>query len=384
MWFALRDGGAHQLVWRRIVTELGSTPNVFDHSEKTDAPMSDVPIASEKNPSLARVPGSISEPDPSGSLPVDAAVRPFGLPRDAESLHAILCERLAAIRGKNIVLLLNRGNRGDGVIHKGGRRLLKSIGLTWQEIHEPEAPSTISADVLLVIAGGAFCRYTHSIVAVVKRYESQVDQVIILPASFDLRCPQVRRFAGTWSDKYTVFCRERRSFDALTRAEAGPKELRLAHDLAFWADLRSWAMRPHAGTVGIFRRDREAVFEQRPINYQGKDISRGSDGEPELLLDYVSRFSTIHTDRTHAAITGAMMGREVWLYRNAYFKNQAIFEHSLSHLPNVHFVGKQPFSFRQLGATLYTHYVQRNAYHLKQKLRLAREKFAARFPAAGR
>jgi exopolysaccharide biosynthesis predicted pyruvyltransferase EpsI len=289
-----------------------------------------------------------------------------------------------AIRGKRIVLLLNRGNRGDGVIHMGGRRFLKSLGLTWQEIHQPDAPPSISADVLLVIAGGAFCRYTHSIVSVIKRYEGQVKQVIILPASFDLRCSEVRRFAGTWSEKYTVFCRERRSFDALKRANARPKSLLLAHDLAFWADLRPWAVRSHDGTVGIFRRDREAVFERRPIQFSGKDISRGSDSEPELLLDYVSRFSVIHTDRTHAAITGAMMGREVWLYRNAYFKNQAIHEHSLSHLPNVHFVGKQPFSLRQFGAALYTHYVQRNAYHLRRKWRLVRDAIAARLAAAAR
>jgi len=306
------------------------------------------------------------------------------LPPDAASLHAELSRQLTAIRGKKIVLLLNRGNRGDGVIHLGAQRFLKSLGLSWAEVHEENAPASISADVLLVVAAGALCRYTHSIVGIINRYARHVEQVIILPSSFDLHCSEVRRFIGAWSDKYTVFCRERRSFDALTRTGAAPNKLFLAHDLAFWCDVRHWAARPHAGTVGIFRRDRETVFERRPLHFSGKDISRGPDSEPETLLDYVARYSVIHTDRTHAAITGAMMGREIWFYRNAYFKNQAIYEHSLSHLPQVHFVSKQPFSLHQFGAAMYTHYVRRNAFRLRRKWRATRDTIVARLAAASR
>lgn len=63
----------------------------------------------------------------------------------------------------------------------------------------------------------------------------------------------------------------------------------------------------------------------------------GTQDEPEKLLGHVARFSVIHTDRTHGAIAGALMGREVHLYPNAYFKNRAIYEHSLHHFPHVSF-----------------------------------------------
>lgn len=285
-------------------------------------------------------------------------------PRFKELAHA-----LAGVRGQRLVLLRNRGNRGDGVIHLGAQRLLHALGLEYRDIHQPDAPQAIEADVLLVVAGGAFCRTTHSIVALIERYAPTVQHVIILPASFDVSCGEVRRFARSWDERFTVFCREQRSFEALRALPVRAQGLMLSHDLAFCADLQPWAERPAEGSVAIVRRDREAVFDRRPLDIGGRDISRGSDAEAEILLDYVARFAVVHTDRTHAAITAAMMGREVWLYRNAYFKNQAIFEHSLSRMPNVRFVGKQAFSLRQCGAALYTHYVQRNAWRLRKRWR---------------
>jgi glycosyltransferase involved in cell wall biosynthesis len=220
-------------------------------------------------------------------------------------------------------------------------------------------------------------------VDVVERYARQVERVIILPSSFDLSCSRVRRFVDSWDRRYTVFCRERRSFASLAAVPHKAQPVILSHDLAFWADLRPWAEQPHSGTGGVFRRDREAVFERRPEIPGSKDISRGPDTQPEVLLDFVAKFSVIHTDRTHAAITGAIMGREVWFYRNAYFKNEAIYEHSLAHLPNVHFVGKQPFSLRQFSATVYAHHVQRNVYRARAKWQKIRSSSRPQSASAG-
>ena len=275
---------------------------------------------------------------------------------------------LRALRGRRVVALLNRGNRGDGVIHLGGRRLFAALDLECAEVREADAPARIRGDVLLVFGCGAFCRGTHSLVEVVKRYSPQVSEIVILPSSFDLSSKPVREFVRTWDERFVVFCRERRSHAAVTAANTRARQVLLAHDLAFWADLREWAERSHAGTGAVFRRDAEAVFDRRPQIAGALDVSRGPDAQPEVLLDFVARHAVIHTDRTHAAITGAMMGREVWFYRNAYFKNEAIYEHSLAHLPNVRFVGKQPFSLRQCGRTLYAHHVQRNAWRVRAKL----------------
>jgi hypothetical protein len=276
-------------------------------------------------------------------------------------LHQELGEELQALRGLRIALLVNRGNRGDGVIHRGGRELLQRLGLVFEEIYETRAPETLEADVLLVFANGAFCRVTHTMIAVTERLARRVKRVILLPGSFETDVPAVADFARRWDERYTVYCRETVSHAGLLALGVPPERLRLSHDLALAADLSVWAARPQAGRIGIFRRDKEITFERRPRDLERHDASHGPDTEADALLDFVSRYSEIHTDRTHAAITGAMMGRQVWMYCNCYFKNEAIYRHSLSTFPNVHFVGKQPFSFFEFGRALYWK-ARRHAY----------------------
>jgi hypothetical protein len=263
-------------------------------------------------------------------------------------MNGALAKLLAELRGKDVVALLNRGNRGDGLIHLGGRQLLARLDLPCREYHETDEVGAVRGDVLLVYGAGAMSRGTHTLPRLVSDLARRFRQVIILPASFDLSEPQVRAFARSWDQRYIVFCRELVSFDALRRDGATPKSILLGHDLAFHADLTEWAARPAKGRAGLFRRDIEAAFGRLPANFDVvDDASRGSDREPQLLLDFVARFAEIHTDRCHGAISGAMMGRRVVLYRNSYFKNRAVYDHSLAGMPNVRFVERTPFSFRQ-------------------------------------
>jgi hypothetical protein len=277
---------------------------------------------------------------------------------------------LAQLQGKEIVVLVNRGNRGDGVIHMAGRSLFASAGLEWREIEELEAPASLKADVLLVFSAGAFCQTTHTMVDVTERLSRGVSQVILLPGSFDVRAPAVAKFARGWDERWTVYCREKVSYEAL-RAVVSPKcQLKLSHDLAFAADLSEWANRPHSGRIGIFRRDKEITFQRLPRDLARIDASHGPHAEATALLDIVARYSEIHTDRTHAAITGAMMGRQVWMYCNRYYKNSAIYQHSMADLPNVHFMDRQPFSLRECARALYWT-ARRHAFKARARLRAA-------------
>jgi exopolysaccharide biosynthesis predicted pyruvyltransferase EpsI len=258
-----------------------------------------------------------------------------------------LIKTLLEFSNREVTALLNRGNRGDGVIHMGGRQLFAQLGLKVREVREQDAESCSGGDVLLVFGGGAFGRGTHTLARLIPKLTSRYRQVVLLPASFDLGAGAVRRFAQSWGPTYTVCCRELVSFDSVRKIGARPRALLLAHDLAFHADMAPWASRPHTGMIGIFRRDNEASFSALPTGLQNHDASHGTDLEPEKLLDYVANFSVVHTDRCHAAITAAMMGREVHFYRNNYFKNEAIYDQSLSHYPNIKFVRTSKFSIRQ-------------------------------------
>lgn len=269
-------------------------------------------------------------------------------------MNGALAQLLTEYRGRDVVVLLNRGNRGDGVIHMGGRKLFDLVGLTYREFHETEDLSHMQGDVLLIHGAGAMSRGTHSLPRLMKVVAPRFADIVILPSSFDLSEPSVREFAATWDEKYNVFCRELVSFDQLRQAGATPKVLLLGHDLAFHADLKSWAAKPAQGRAGIFRQDKEATYGRLPRDLDVlEDASYGTDREPERLLDFVARFEEIHTDRCHAAITGAMMGRTIVFYRNNYFKNQAIYHHSLAGMPHVRFVKRTPFSLAQYFRVMY-------------------------------
>lgn len=269
-------------------------------------------------------------------------------------MNGALAQLLLEFRGRDVVVLLNRGNRGDGVIHLGGRQLLGLLGITYREYHELDDLSHMQGDVLLIHGAGAMSRGTHSLPRVLKSVAPRFSHIVMLPSSFDLNEPSVRDFAATWDAKYSVFCRELVSLSALQEAGATPDVLLLGHDLAFHADLKPWATRPAKGRVGIFRQDKEATYGRLPRDLDVyEDASYGSDREPERLLEFVARFSEIHTDRCHAAITAAMMGRTVVFYRNNYFKNQAIYDHSLATMPHVHFVRRTSFSMAQFARVMY-------------------------------
>jgi hypothetical protein len=282
------------------------------------------------------------------------------------TINGALARLLLELRGRDFAVLLNGGSRGDGVTHLGGRQLLEKLGIIAREFREADDLSHLQGDVLLIHGAGAMARRTRSFCRMMRSVAPRFTTVVLLPSTFDLEVPQVRAFAEMWDSKYHVFCREVVSFGALQAAQPRPKKLLLGQDLAFHADLTEWAGRPAAGRAGIFRRDAEAGYGKLPRNFDVcEDASYGSAREPERLLDFVARFSEIHTDRSHAAIVGAMMKRKVVFYRNSYFKNQAIYDHSLAPLPHVRFVRRTPFSFSQFSRAVYWTRVQ----PVKRKMR---------------
>ncbi len=269
-------------------------------------------------------------------------------------MNGALLRLLAGLRDQDVVALLNRGNRGDGLIHRGGRLLLAEAGISCRELRETERLDEVHGDALLVYGAGAMGRGTHTLPRVVTALAPRFAQVILLPCTIDVREPGVRRFVRSWDRKYSVFCRELVTFDSLRSEGATPRAMLLGHDLAFHVDYGPWAARPASGRGGLFRRDNEAAYGRVPRNLAVcEDASNGSDREADRLLDYLAPLAELHTDRCHAAIAAAMMGRKVVMYRNNYFKNRAIYDHSLAGMPNVRFVEHTPFSLRQFTANLY-------------------------------
>ncbi|HWA86660.1 MAG TPA: hypothetical protein VG710_10585 [Opitutus sp.] len=266
----------------------------------------------------------------------------------SSSLNGALVKLLDEMRGRKIAALLNHGHRGDGISLLGGGQLLASLGLKCRCFFESDDLSRMEGDVLLVYGAGPLARESRAFRRGLSTITNRFAEVVILPTSFDVDAPAVRDFSETWNRKFTVFCRELVSLDALRELRTSAKALLLGHDLAFHLDVSPWAARHGQGRAGIFRCDRDAAYDRVPRDFDAReDAALGPEREPGPLLDFISRFSEIHTDRSPAAIAAALMGRKVVFYRNRNFRNQAVYDHSLAGTTNVTFARRSAFSFVQ-------------------------------------
>lgn len=249
-----------------------------------------------------------------------------------KNVYSILNE----IRPCRTTVLLNHGNRGDGIILMGGRRLLDDHQISYHEIRYPEPAS---GKILLVYGCGAFSERFHHMVTYTRHYFDHFERIIILPASFQTSCPKVGEFLSTLPDKVEIFCREKYSYDLVQDCIRRKDTVYLDMDLAFYVDYSRW-QRKGGGIAKSFRTDEEAPLAQ--LDEDNIDLSQGDETMGEALLKDISAFYEIHTNRAHVAIAAALMGKQTHLYPSTYHKQKGIYEYSLAHLKNVRWYDKLP------------------------------------------
>ena len=146
-----------------------------------------------------------------------------------------------------------------------------------------------------------------------------------------------------------ILCRESISL-AYVAKQIGPENVLLAHDAAFLLAPR--LQKDFADRIGetmtakcrSFRTDRESIYwELRGndimVEHQGAWTDMAAARDCVLAVaSYLLRFDVVETDRLHCAILAAILGRRTMLRANSYYKNIAVFEHSLSRFSNTIFL----------------------------------------------
>lgn len=196
----------------------------------------------------------------------------------------------------------------------------------------------------------------HHMVEFINFYIPKFRSIYILPSSFDVRCREVRDFITHLPINVKIYCREKYSYDELKSLLPFKDQVFMDKDMAFHYDYSRWKKKGD-GVLIAFRSDDESVFSIKILRLtferfikiicilMGKsfscvDVSQGSEKQCEAFLEKIASYQEIYTDRAHASIAGAMMGKVVYMFPSRYHKQKGIYEYSLSGLPSVHWANR--------------------------------------------
>ncbi len=233
-----------------------------------------------------------------------------------------------ASAGRPVIFMQNHGNYGDALIRLGTLRFFEDIGLTIRELDMGSRVDKLQAialgltPALFVYSGsGAWSRACEVGYRNVRRQMWLTRRLFVLPTTFEI--------APTLDAP--IFVR-----DIADSMEAAPKGT-FCHDMAFYLatihpDRVLRDRTPATKPVGlVFRTDNEARAHGLANHPENFDLSANGDHRSDAaeFLRYLDQFDHVITDRLHAAIGAALLGKRVSLAPGNYFKIKAIYDSSL-------------------------------------------------------
>jgi len=222
------------------------------------------------------------------------------------------------------------GNYGDSLIWHGTKILLSSLNISE---HCVDISSSKNNDVLFIDGGGNLVDYYSDVKDFLIKKPGLYREIIILPHT--IFGEEQIEVLNNVSSKLTIFCRERVSVkfleDGLTHGE-----VYLWHDCAFYNIFTP--ISAGKGTLNAFRSDQESILNLKPE--QNIDISYNGYATKPLdeFIKIIQQYEYVNTDRLHVAIGATLLGKQVKLYPNSYYKNKAVFDYSLRKFPNINFI----------------------------------------------
>jgi exopolysaccharide biosynthesis predicted pyruvyltransferase EpsI len=294
---------------------------------------------------------------------------------------------LLRLGNERLSYIPNPGNAGDSLIASGTFHLFDRLGLNYFVASQHR--SNYAGEVVLYGGGGNLGKMTNVSARFLSRIHRQPKRLIVLPHTIKEIDPLLRDFGSN----VTLICRETSSFDYVKRINE-TLDVKLADDLALKADVgqllkfepSKWAAArllhryllgksglvdiqppqfesirkllsinqklqllstPGSGVLNAFRLDGEKtdiaipddnidVSEELSIGVESPELAHITS---HVFLTFLNRFQKINTNRLHVAVGAALLGKEVQLYANNYFKVRAVYEYSLRKFTNLSFVG---------------------------------------------
>lgn len=257
-----------------------------------------------------------------------------------DAFHNLANVIKAQAQSKTVIYIPNPGNYGDGLIRYATKAFFSDYNIEHIEINSSFRFGKSSflpllfnqkAHLFVYGGGGAWSKTYNAGKRTVDFLSQFTSNIIVLPSTYETT---PNRSRGTYFRR-----------DEFESKRNFPQSL-FCHDMAFYLAHRNIPINADRnGPVGnMFRTDGESKRSLCDIPDDNIDLSTFGNhmSNGDMLLSSIARYSVIHTDRLHLAISGGLVGCDVQLYAGNYFKIKAIFDSSIRDIfpSKVHYAEK--------------------------------------------
>lgn len=249
-----------------------------------------------------------------------------------------ITKHLSKYRGRPFVYVPNPGHLGDALIAYATLNLFDTLGLTYELGRVGKKYS--NQDIIYGGGGNFVGLYKACESFLLNNYKD--NQILVLPHTVHNVDAALKKL----NENVTIVCRELTSYEYVQKTARHPQNILLHRDMAFLATYPQHAP-DYTYHLNCFRAGPEKTAITIPndnIDFTGTctfpSWSFSKEGivkAATIMLNFLRPFATVATNRLHVAIAATLMGKEVTLYNNSYYKNKAIYNYSLKTYPNVKF-----------------------------------------------
>jgi exopolysaccharide biosynthesis predicted pyruvyltransferase EpsI len=279
-------------------------------------------------------------------------------------------------RNETLYYYPNPGNAGDSLTAYATFQLFKEAERDYRVIDNWQTFDP-REKLLIYGGGGNLIEYYNSAREVIQRIHRSAKKLVVLPHTINANEDLLNEL-GTNVD---ILCREEVSYNHVRKYAPKAKAL-LMDDLAFSLDVKEVLSRKsftlHGHVLKLMVRDIELSIKHLPtvllsmgrkrilnafrtdeekttivLPRSNLDLSKllsypicGAKSElivsdvSHRLLKFVNRYDVVRTNRLHLAIAGALLGKQVELFPNSYYKCEAVYHYSMKNrFPNIQWMG---------------------------------------------
>ena len=236
-----------------------------------------------------------------------------------------------------IIYIPNPGNAGDSLITFGTIKILNELKLDWEYGNWQNK----YANELILYGGGGNLVGMYIEGKTFLNQNKDNNKIIVLPHTIKDEDEIIKGL----NNNVILICREKKSYNYVKSIFKYENNLFLSKDMALYIK-NVGTIKFGYGICNAFRTDPEKTDIQLPddnldISYHvcmENNCDKNVIPVTYNLLKYLSQFRIINTNRLHICIAGHILGKQINLFPNNYWKNKEVYEYSLKNFRNIKFI----------------------------------------------